>query len=70
MKIKDCGEGDCNNGAYIKALEDALRPFAAYADKHRSIHHWFVITQGSGLSKKQLTMGDCYKASSVLKGKF
>jgi len=43
----------------------ALAPFAAFADMRGALPDQFVITEGSPLAKKQLTMGDCRKAYAV-----
>lgn len=66
MKIKNCIEGDCENGALITQLCAALKPFAGYADPRGGIPRSFLITHGSPLAKKQLTMGDCYDAKKIL----
>lgn len=49
------------------ALVEALRPFANYADDARAkAPADLVITVGSSIAKRQLTMGDCYKARAAL----
>lgn len=49
-----------------KKARDALRPFADYADPSRRIRPDHVLTAGSQLAKRQLTMGDCYAARDAL----
>lgn len=49
-----------------KTARDALRPFADYADPSRRIRPDFVLTAGSPLAKRQLTMGDCYAAHDAV----
>lgn len=66
MKIKSCGEGDCENGLLIARLVTALRPFADFADPRKTIRAAHEITQGSRLAKRQLTMGDCYLAAQLI----
>ena len=48
------------------ALVEALKPFADFADKHKNIDPSWAITLGSSRVTRQLTIGDCYKASTVL----
>lgn len=50
----------------IKDLEDALRPFAKFADPRRVAPAGLPITSGSPLARQQLRMGDCYRARDVL----
>lgn len=47
-------------------LREALRPFADFADPRGVVPADFVITQGSSMAKRQLTMGDCYEALAAL----
>jgi hypothetical protein len=47
----------------------ALKPFADFADPHNRAPDHLVITVGSSMARKQLTMGDCYKARQALKEK-
>jgi hypothetical protein len=49
-----------------RTLEEALRPFAEYADKNRRLPGDHIITQGSRFAKRQLTMADCYAAADAL----
>jgi len=49
-----------------KTAADALRPFAEYADASRRLRPDMVLTPGSPLAKRQLTMGDCYAARDAL----
>lgn len=51
----------------IAILEAALKPFADYADHTRTIPHNYILTDGSNLAKRQLIMGDCYKAAEALR---
>lgn len=52
----------------IDALYEALKPFADFANlsgaEHLPDDH--VITLGSGMAARQLTMGDCRKARAAL----
>lgn len=52
----------------IERLRMALAPFAAFADPRRVALPTLVITQGSSMAKRQLTMGDCYIAKDMLDG--
>mgnify|MGYP001610305736 CR=1 FL=1 len=45
---------------------DALRPFAAFADPRNTIPPDTILTAGSPLARKQITMADCYAARSAL----
>ena len=47
-------------------LRKALKPLADYADPHQRTDPEMVITQGSSMAKRQLTMDDCYQAWAVL----
>ena len=47
-------------------LVAALKPFAAYADNGIGTTDDMVITTGSCFAKRQLTMGDCLRASAAL----
>jgi hypothetical protein len=53
----------------IAALEEALKPFADYADHIGISPDNLIITQGSLLAKKQLTMADCRRAREELERK-
>jgi hypothetical protein len=53
----------------IEELRAALKPFADYADPRQFMPADMVITQGSPMAKRQLTMGDCYTARRVMEGK-
>jgi hypothetical protein len=53
----------------VERLRAALKPFADYADKHNSVLGQTIITGGSPLAKRQLTMGNCYDARRALEGK-
>lgn len=48
------------------SLKAALEPFAAFADPRRNMPPSMPITQGSGMARRQLTMGDCYAAADAL----
>jgi hypothetical protein len=50
----------------MTTLQDALRPFANFADTRKRVPSDFVITHGSPIARAQLTMGDCYRAREVL----
>jgi len=52
--------------ARIEELEGLLKPFSDFAPKSRLAPRETIITQGSGLAKMQLTMGDCYDAQDAL----
>jgi hypothetical protein len=47
-------------------LRQALEPFAAFADPRNKIPENMPITQGSQMARRQLTMGDCYRARAAL----
>jgi hypothetical protein len=49
-----------------EVLREALKPFADYADPHGRFPPNLSITVGSDIAKRQLTMGDCYKARAAL----
>jgi len=53
--------------ARIAKLEAALKPFADFADMKTRLSSDHVITEGSRLAKRQLTMFDCYHALDALK---
>lgn len=53
-------------------LRAALKPFADYApdqSKLTALPATVVITNGSPVAKRQLTIGDCYNARRALEGK-
>lgn len=50
----------------IAELEGALEPFSAHADPRGNVPAEMRITQGSALAKRQLVMGDCYRARTAL----
>ena len=50
----------------VLQLEAALKPFADFADGRRVVPPEMHITPGSYMAKRQLTMGDCYKARELL----
>lgn len=52
--------------ARVGELERALLPFANYADTRGVITKDHVVTIGSPLARRQLTMGDCYAAARAL----
>lgn len=52
--------------SYIRYLEEALRPFAAFADPERRVPESLQITQGSRMAKQQLFMRHCYLAADAL----
>lgn len=52
---------------YVEQLQSALRPFANYADTGGAIPDGMVITLGSKMAKRQLTMVDCRRAAATLK---
>ena len=54
--------------ARIAALEAALKPFADFADPNRRFPATMPITNGSGMARRQLTMGDLYAALEALAG--
>lgn len=49
-----------------QALIAALEPFAAFGDPRRIAPPGLPITQGSGMARRQLTMGDCYRAADAI----
>lgn len=60
----------CNSHALLKArieeLEVALQPFADFADPRNTIPPDTVLTAGSPMARKQITMANCYAASAAL----
>lgn len=52
---------------YARALLEVLTPFIHYADPHRKVPPETIITAGSSMGKRQLTMGDCYAILDALK---
>jgi len=52
--------------AEIERLRAALKPFADYADPRNTVPADFRISAGSTMARKQLTMGDCYRARAAL----
>ena len=53
----------------IERLRNALEPFAKFAAKADMVTDDHIITQGSPLARRQLTMGDCKAAVRALKEK-
>jgi hypothetical protein len=54
---------------YERKLDEmtrALKPFAEYADANKIMPAGLIITAGSRLARRQLTMGDCYAARAAL----
>jgi len=49
-----------------RTVVSILKPFADYADPHRKVPREMVITNGSPMAKRQLTMGDCYDAKDAI----
>ncbi len=49
-------------------LREALKPFADFANGSGAKHFPdnLVITSGSGMARKQLTLGDCHRARAAL----
>jgi hypothetical protein len=45
-----------------------LKVFADFADSQRRMPRDLVITNGSSMAKRQLTMGDCYDAADAITG--
>lgn len=52
----------------IGELEAGLKPFADYATGAGKMPDDLVITNGSSMAKRQLRMGDCLTARSLLTG--
>jgi hypothetical protein len=51
----------------IATLREALRPFASYAaSPSANVPGELVVTAGSNMAKRQLTMQNCYDASTAL----
>ncbi len=50
----------------VEELKAALRPFAAFADPRNKIPPDTILTAGSAMARKQITMADCYAASLAL----
>ena len=51
----------------VEKLAEALEPFAAFADLSGLVPDDHIITQGSPMARRQLTMGDCRKAAAALR---
>lgn len=50
-------------------MRDALKPFADYAAAYVSpLPDSLIISKGSSMAKRQLTMGDCRAAQAALRG--
>lgn len=49
-----------------KRMAAALEPFADFADPRGAFPKEMQITRGSDMAKRQLTMGDCYRAAEAL----
>lgn len=47
-------------------MRRALEPFAEFADPSDRLPESFPITTGSAMGRRQLTMGDCYRARAAL----
>ena len=69
------GQGQCLNALQlILELEAALQPFADYVDTEALrlnipgalFPPEHIITQGSSMARRQLTLGDCQRALEVL----
>ena len=52
----------------IALLRAALAPFADYAQGRRLPPDSYVITQGSSMARRQLTVGDCKRALEAFSG--
>jgi hypothetical protein len=52
----------------VAILKEVLQPFADFADESVTLPNTFVINKGSSMARRQLTMGDCYRARAVLEG--
>src|SRR3546814_15153323 len=52
-------------GARDELLE-ALLPFAEFGDVRHSLPDGVVITNGSRMARRQLGMGDCYRATNAV----
>jgi hypothetical protein len=50
----------------LQAIREALKPFADFVDAAGAPPDSFAITQGSGMARRQLTVGDCRRAGAVL----
>ncbi len=51
--------------AEVARLQKALRPFADYADMRGFVPDDMIISAGSPMAKRQITMGDCRRARAV-----
>ena len=54
------------DACHFEELVAALRPFAEYGEHMHRLHDSMVITQGSGMARRQLTGGDCKAAFALL----
>jgi len=52
----------------LRMAVETLLPFADFAHARDGVPPDMPITMGSGIAKRQLTMGDCYKARDAIKG--
>lgn len=50
----------------IEQMIEALEPFADFADTSGVLPDDHVITRGSRMAQRQLTMGDCRRALAAL----
>ncbi|MGI9449349.1 MAG: hypothetical protein ACR2QH_01630 [Geminicoccaceae bacterium] len=57
------GDAD-DKDVQIAALREALQPFADFAVRKASKE--YIITLGSAIAQRQLTMGDCFAAKDAL----
>lgn len=58
-----------NNPALLRRVEEleaALRPFADFADPNNRIPPDIILTAGSAMARKQITMANCYAARAAL----
>jgi hypothetical protein len=55
-----------DNAARLESARKALEPFAAFADPRNVIPPDIILTAGSPMARKQITMADCYAARAAL----
>jgi len=60
-------DDDVRNALRVMRLRKALAPFARYVEGQKALPRDLIITQGSPLARRQLTLGDCLDALAALR---
>lgn len=55
-----------DDGPLLDDMVSALQAFADFADPQRRVPARMPITSGSMFGKRQLMMGDCYRAADAI----